>query len=78
MKKHGESGTRLYTVWKGIKARCYNKNHAAYNNYGGRGVQMCEEWKNNYTSFKEFMMSIGYNPDASYGEQTIERIDVSF
>jgi hypothetical protein len=76
MRKHGESGSRLYILWKGIKARCYNKNHLAYKNYGGRDIKMCDEWRNNFLTFKSFMLSIGYNYEAPYGEQTIERIDV--
>lgn len=75
--KHGEWGTRLHTLWKGVKSRCYNKNNSNYKNYGGRGIKMYEEWKNNFTSFRDFMLSIGYDETLPTGEQTIERIDVN-
>ena len=38
---------------------------------------MCEDWKNNFTSFRDFMLSIGYDETLQTGEQTIERIDVN-
>ena len=74
---HGEWGTRLHQLWKGMKARCYNPNHASYKNYGGRGIKVCSEWKDNFISFKEFMLSIGYDQELPTGVQTIERIDVN-
>lgn len=50
--KHGKRYTKLYKVWRGIKTRCYNKNCKAYNNYGGRGVTMCESWCDDFMSFR--------------------------
>jgi len=50
----------LYNVWSGIKRRCYNKKQKSYKYYGAKGVQMCDEWKNNYRSFYNWMMSNGY------------------
>jgi hypothetical protein len=75
--KHGECGTRLHVLWKSVKSRCYNKNNLNYKNYGGRGIKMYEEWKSNFTSFRDFMLSIGYDETLPTGEQTIERIDVN-
>ena len=46
MKTHGESKTRLYRIWKVMRTRCNNKNIPQYKNYGGRGITVCEEWKN--------------------------------
>lgn len=37
---------RLYWVWADMVARCKNPKHKAYKNYGGRGVTVCERWKN--------------------------------
>ncbi len=53
-----------------MKARCYNPNEAAYVNYGGRGITICHEWKNNFIAFYEWAMSHGYADDLS-----IDRID---
>lgn len=70
--KHGEANTRLHIIWKAIKQRCYNPNTKRYKHYGGRGVTMCEEWKNNFLAFYEWAMENGYNDSL-----TIDRIDVN-
>lgn len=73
--KHGYARERLYKVWSGMKQRCDNPNHKAYGQYGGRGIRVCEEWSKNYVSFREFMLTHGYDPEAPFGECTIDRID---
>lgn len=50
-KKHGMFGTRIYNVWHTMKERCYVPSQSSYKNYGGRGIKVCDEWKDN---FKEF------------------------
>lgn len=45
----------LYGVWEAIKRRCYNPNQPAYKNYGGRGITMCDRWRNSYQAFVEDM-----------------------
>ena len=50
--KHGDTGTKLYREWCGIKRRCYNQNHHSYKDYGARGITMCDEWKDDYLAFK--------------------------
>lgn len=74
---HKKSNTRLYRVWAGIKRRCYNKQVTAYANYGGRGITMCDEWKNDFQAFYNWAMSTGYDENAPYGQYTIDRIDVN-
>lgn len=69
-KQNGLSSTRLYNVWRGIKKRCYNKNNHAYENYGGRGIYMCDEWRNNFLSFYNWSIQNGYKEGL-----TIDRID---
>ena len=44
-KKHLLSKTRLYVVYAGMKARCYDKNHISYKNYGGRGIMFVKNGK---------------------------------
>lgn len=58
--KHGKSNTKLYEVWKGIKARCYNPTHIGYGNYGGRGIKVCDEWLNDFGSFFNWSIDNGY------------------
>lgn len=73
--KHGKKNTRIYEVWKNMKKRCYNPNTKEYKHYGGRGITICPEWRNNFKTFYEWAMSHGYNEEAPRGLTTIDRID---
>ena len=42
---------RLYRIHRSMKNRCNNKNDLAYNNYGGRGITVCDEWNNSFELF---------------------------
>ena len=68
--KNGITFTRLGYIYLEIKQRCYNPNNQNYHNYGGRGITMCDEWKNNFQNFYDWSMSHGYSDDL-----TIDRID---
>lgn len=67
-KVDGESRTKIYTVYKDMIQRCINPNEPAYNDYGGRGITVCDEWmptiingKNiGYFNFKDWAYSHGY------------------
>ena len=61
---------RLYRIWVNIKTRCYNAKIPNYNDYGGRGITVCDEWKNDFTTFYNWAMSNGYSDDL-----TIDRIN---
>lgn len=74
-KQHGKSNTRLYGVWSGMKDRCYNKNCKSYPHYGGRGIVVCDEWKDDFMSFYNWAMENGYDETAPRGQYTIERKD---
>lgn len=75
-KTHGEGNTRLYGVWCNMKNRCYNKNVRSYKNYGANGVKVCDEWLHDFAAFSKWAYENGYDPEAKYGDCTIERIDV--
>ena len=68
--KHGMSNSKLYRVWNGMKNRCYCKNTKSYKDYGARGIDVCDEWKNSAESFISWAIKNGYSD-----EMTIERID---
>lgn len=70
-KTHGQSKTRLYKIWAGIKKRCNNENSSNYKNYGGRGITVCDAWME-FEPFKEWAVKNGYADDLS-----IDRIDVN-
>jgi len=50
----------LYAVWNGIKQRCYNPKRKDYHNYGGKGITMCDEWKDDFNSFYVWCLSNGW------------------
>ena len=57
--KHGDCKTRLYIIWSDMKARCNNANHKNYNDYGGRGINVCDEWII-YENFKDWALNNRY------------------
>ena len=57
---HGQSGTRLYQIWKGMHTRCTNKNVDSYPYYGGRGITVCAGWET-FAPFHAWAMSHGYS-----------------
>lgn len=67
---HGDTHTRLFRIWTGMKTRCFNPNDKAYPRYGGRGITICEEWQHNFSAFRDWALSHGYSDDLS-----IDRID---
>lgn len=69
--KHGKCGTREYTIWKGIRQRCYNKNEPHYADYGGRGISVCDRWNE---SFENFLQDMGLSPSLTH---SIDRINNS-
>lgn len=68
--KHGDTGTRLYRIWKAMKTRCNNPNISYFKYYGGKGVSVCKEWVNSFETFKEWALSHGYSDTL-----TIDRIN---
>ena len=72
--KHGHSRTRAkgpspeYSTWGSMLARCYNKKHTAFKNYGGRGITVCSRWRKSFINFLEDM---GTRPK----KQSIDRIN---
>ena len=61
--KHSLSNHRLSMVWSDIKDRCLNKKGKRFQDYGGRGITICDEWKNN---FKAFWKSSSCNINCDY------------
>lgn len=74
-KKNKRDGTRLYSVYRSIKSRCYNPNSNSYRWYGARGIKMCDEWRTDYDAFKEWAYAAGYDDMAPRGACTIDRIN---
>lgn len=71
----GLSHERLYAVYNGMISRCYNKNHPHYDLWGGRGIRVCDEWRNNYLAFRKWAYKSGYDDNKDRKEQSLDRID---
>lgn len=57
---HGETNTRLYSIWRAMKKRCYQPTSAGYKNYGGRGIVVCDDWVCSYENFRDWALKNGY------------------
>lgn len=55
-----------YSHWYNIKSRCFNKNHPRYSDWGGRGITMCDEWKDNFKAFHEYVTNL-----PNYGKRVL-------
>lgn len=60
---------KLYDCWYDMKRRCYNKGNIGFDNYGGRGVDVCSDWQD-YHSFRDWALDNGYDKNLE-----IDRID---
>ena len=66
--EHGVK-SRLYTIHTNMKQRCQNPKASFFDHYGGRGISVCDQWKD-YDSFKRWALTAGYEHDL-----TIDRVD---
>jgi hypothetical protein len=66
---HGRKGTTEYASWQQMKNRCYNSQFAQFDDWGGRGIKVCDRWLNSFTKFLEDM---GEKPSL---EHSLDRID---
>lgn len=69
---HRMSQKRIFQIWADMKQRCCNPKVKAYKHYGGRGITVCDEWKDSFEVFHEWAMKNGYEEHL-----TIDRIDVN-
>lgn len=67
--RHGDAGTPLYAVYRGIKSRCRNPRYHRYPLYGAKGIDLCHEWED-YLVFREWALSHGWQQGLQ-----IDRID---
>lgn len=60
---------RLYYIFNGMRQRCYSEKAKNYKNYGGKGIKICDKWKNNFVNFCDWALENGYQENL-----TIDRI----
>ena len=75
-RKHALRRSTLYGVWSSMKGRCLNPNNQKYSIYGGRGIKVCDEWRNDFKAFYDWAYANGYDENAPKGQCTIDRINV--
>ena len=71
--RHGGAAgghSRLFKCWLNLRQRCGNKNNIQYKDYGGRGIYVCDEWRDNFGAFQEWALAHGYSDKLS-----IDRVD---
>lgn len=68
--RHGYAGSPEYDAWSGMHQRCRNIKDKNYKSYGGRGIQVCEQW----STFDMFIADLGPKPSRHH---SIDRIDVN-
>mgnify|MGYP003307283259 CR=1 FL=1 len=66
----GEYRRKLHNVWSNMISRCTDKRKESFQNYGGRGITVCDEWMDSFDAFVEWMNENGYRPGL-----TLDRID---
>lgn len=71
-KGHGGQYTRLYSIWQSMKSRCYYNKNKNYKYYGGRGIIVCDIWKDSFQEFESWALNNGYSD-----ELTIDRINTN-
>jgi len=75
---HGLSKHPLYYKWQSIKQRCYNKNSIGWKIYGGKGITVCDEWKNSFEAFFDWSIQNGYSPEKVIDKDILsEKLGVS-
>jgi hypothetical protein len=74
MLKHGLWKSKEWNSWMRMKMRCYNENDPKYADYGGRGITVCERWKDKHNGFRLFFADMGHAPSPKH---SIDRKDVN-
>lgn len=72
MTTHGKTKTKLFGIWQGIRMRCLVPKTKFYPSYGGRGITICDEWKDNFQTFYDWSIKNGYEENQKL---SIDRID---
>lgn len=67
---HGDAGSRLYWIWHNMVERTTNPTAGRYQDYGGRGITICQEWRSSYADFMAWAMANGYQPGLQ-----VDRVD---
>lgn len=70
---HGMTNTKVFRIWVGMHSRCTNPKETGYENYGGRGIRVCDRWQ----SFEAFLSDMG-EPPSSRHQIDRERVNENY
>ena len=60
----------LYSRWTSMNGRCRDKGHSKHRYYGGKGISVCDKWRNSFDAFRSWALAAGFKQELS-----IDRID---
>lgn len=69
---HGKRNTKINFIWGSMKQRCLNANNKGFKNYGGRGIKVCDEWKNSFQAFYDYVSKLPHFGEKGY---SLDRIN---
>ncbi len=69
---HGMTCSKMHNDWKAMRQRCLNPKHRRFNDWGGRGITICQEWKDSFQAFYDYVSQLPHFGEDGY---TLDRID---
>lgn len=69
---HDKWGTKVYKVWDNMKSRCTNPKSTGFENWGGRGIKVCDEWVHSFDAFYDYVSKL---PHFGESGRSLDRID---
>lgn len=70
--KHGLWGSKVYKCWGNMLSRCFNPNMTEYKHWGGRGITVCDEWRNDFKAFYDYVSKLQHFGEKGY---SLDRIN---
>lgn len=69
---HGRAHTRIAHVWTAMNQRCFNQSNKSYPDYGGRGIAVCDEWRDSFEAFYDYVSKLPHFGEPGY---SLDRIN---
>lgn len=69
---HGKTNSKFMYSWQQMKQRCHNPNNHKYYLYGARGIAVCEEWRNSFEAFYNYVSKLPHFDEPGY---SLDRIN---
>lgn len=72
--KHKHWGDKVYKCWDNMRSRCHNPKATGYKYWGGRGIKVCDEWRDDFKAFYKYVSKLPHFMEEGY---SLDRIDVN-